>query len=300
MKQFVLYQQMRGFDYTCSAKLLLYFDRFLCSADCSEGLLRGEHFCDYLKTLSRLKPKSRQCMLAVVRQFSRYLNAFDPESPVMPLRIMPAVTPSIRFFRITPGEVFDLMCAAQKLAPKGGIRPQCIQFLIGLLYTTGLRIGEALSLKIGDVDLQRNTLFIHRGKFEKDRIVALENTTAKAFSEWLQLRSGYAETANSVPVFIGAPNKQLTHGQAWRAFQIVCKQCNLQGDPPPRLHDLRHNYACECLDKWRVEGQDVQVLLPILSAAMGHVNPVSTQCYIHVSAATLQHASSKMHDHFIQ
>ena len=64
MERFVLYQRMRGFDYTCSAKLLLYFDRFLCSADCSEGLLRSEHFCDYLKTLSRLKPKSRQCMLA--------------------------------------------------------------------------------------------------------------------------------------------------------------------------------------------------------------------------------------------
>jgi site-specific recombinase XerD len=300
MERFVLHKRMLGFDYTCSAKLLLCFDRFLCGVDCSGGSLRGEHFSGYLETLSHLKPKSRQCMLAVVRQFSIHLNAFRPDSPVMPLRLMPAAARGIRFFRIAPGEVFDLMCAARTLGPKGGIRPQCIRFLIGLLYTTGLRISEALNLELGDVGPRRNTLFVHCGKFGKDRIVALERTTAKALGEWLELRQGHAGTGNSAPLLAYAPNEKLSYRQAWDAFRRLCRQCNLQGDPPPRLHDLRHNYACECLNKWRSEGKDVQALLPILSAAMGHVNPVSTQCYIHAGAATLRHAAGKMHDLYIQ
>lgn len=300
MKQFVMHKRMQGFDYTASARILGYFDRFLCGIDCSEGLLRSECFTGYLKTLSHLSLKTRECRLGVVHQFSLYLNAYRPESRVMPLRLLPAFTRNIRFCRITSTEVFNLMCAAERLSPKGGIRSGCICFLIGLLYTTGLRISEAINLNLGDVDLERNTLFIRRGKFGKDRLLALSPSTRNALKEWLHLRSFHAGNGNSAPLLVGAPGKRLVRCLAGRAFRRLCEQCGLKDDPRPRLHDLRHNYACECMNRWRREGKDINILLPVLSTAMGHVNPRATQRYIHIDAATLFAASDKIHDRFIQ
>ncbi len=298
MERFVAHKRMQGYDYTGQEKELRFFDRFLCGEDCPNSLLRRAVFSGYLEVLSHLKLKSRENRLGVVHQFSLYLNAHHPESRVMPSRLLPAFSRNIRFYRITFTEVGALMDAAGKLPPK--IRAACIRFLIGLLYTTGLRISEAINLNLGDVDLERSTLFIHRGKFGKDRLIAISPSTRNALDEWLHLRSFHAGTGNSAPLFVSAPNKRLGYQQAKRAFRKLCIQCGLHGEPPPRLHDLRHNYASECLSRWQHEGEDIETLLPVLSTAMGHVNPCATQRYIHINAATLLDASVKIHDRFIQ
>jgi len=300
MDRFVVHKRMQGYDYTAQEKELRFFDRFLCAVDCSGGVLKGEVFFAYLETMPHLKPKTRENRLAVVHQFSLYLNAFRPASRVMPARLLPAFARNIRFYRISPAEVGGLMDAAEKLSPKGGIRCACIRFLIGLLYTTGLRISEAINLNLGDVDLERNTLFVHRGKFGKDRVIALSPSTRNAMDKWLSLRSLHAGNGSAAPLLVSAQNKRLGYQQAKRAFSKLRTQCGLHGEPPPRLHDLRHNYACQCIARWRQESKDVQTLLPVLSTAMGHVNLFATQRYIHIDAATLLDASKRIHDRFIQ
>jgi integrase/recombinase XerD len=298
MERFVAHKRMQGYDYAAQEKELRFFDRFLCGGDSPDGILRRAVFSGYLETLSHLKLKSRENRLGVVHQFSLYLNAYRPESRVMPSRLLPAFARNIRFYRISFTEVVALMDAAGKLSPK--IRAACIRFLIGLLYTTGLRISEAINLNLGDVDLERNTLFIHRGKFGKDRFIAISPSTRNALDEWLHLRSFHAGTGNSAPLFVSAPNKRLGYQQAKRAFRKLCNQCGLHGEPPPRLHDLRHNYASECLAQWQRDGEDIETLLPILSTAMGHVNPCATQRYIHINASALLDASEKIHARFTQ
>lgn len=300
MTHFVAHKRMQGFDYTAQESALRFFDRHLFDMDSSDDRLHIDCFTSYVEALLHLKPATREARLGVVHQFSLYLNAFDPESRVMPLRLLPVFARNIRFFRITPEQIGELMGAAEKLAPKGGIRATCVRVLIGLLYTTGLRISEATNLNLGDIDFKRRTLFIHRGKFGKDRLIALSSTTCRALKKWLELRAHYAGDGSHAPLFVVAPNKRLTPQHARRAFRRVCAHCNLQGDPPPRLHDLRHNYACQCLLQWRAQGKDVQALLPVLSTAMGHVNPAATQHYIHIDAATLHSASAKLHTRFIQ
>jgi integrase/recombinase XerD len=198
-----------------------------------------------------------------------------------------------------PEQVYELMCAANELRPKGGIRAGCIRFLIGLLYTTGLRISEAIHLNLGQVDLKRGTLFIRRGKFGKDRLIALEPSTAAALEEWLDLRSAFASNGPAAALLVSALNKPLNRHQAERAFRRLCEQCGFQNNPRARLHDLRHNFACQCLAQWQREGEDILTLFPVLSTAMGHVNPRATQRYIHIDAATLLNASRKIHDRFI-
>ena len=299
MGTFVEFKHMQGYDYRAKAEILKMFDRFLLGQDCSGGLLRPEHFSRYLETIAELSHSSREGQLSLLRQFSRYLHALRPESAVVPTGLLPRRPRNIRFCRITFEQVGMLMNAAAKLRMKYPVGPQNVRFLIGMLYACGLRIDEALSLNLGDIDQEKGTVFVRKGKFGKERLVVMSDSTAAALQKWLERRPRCAKTEEPAPLFIGGTNGRMTYCQASRSFQKLCRRCGLQANPSPRLHDLRHNFACRCIEQWREQGKDIQTLLPVLANAMGHVNFYATQVYIHVDAASLRQASHKFRNHFI-
>jgi integrase len=73
-----------------------------------------------------------------------------------------------------------------------------------------------------------------------------------------------------------------------------------KGCPGPRLHHLRHTYACTRLLDWYREGKDVNALLPALATYLGHVNTSATQVYLHATAALLDQANRRFAAHFRQ
>ncbi len=298
MADFIAHKRMQGYTYCTQADKLRLFDRFIIEQNCPGGILRGDVFRRYQASIAELAPGTREGYLVVVRVFSRYLQALRPESAVMPVNLEPRHPRSIRFHPFTPEQIRKLMEAALDLNMRYPFGSHVIRFLIGLLYSTGLRISEALNIKLSDVDLSRGTLYVRRGKFSKDRLVALTPSVVEAVSDWLQLRSHHAPTALSAPLLPGGMDRRLTYAQSHAAFKTLCCQCGLHGDPPPRLHDLRHGFACRCIARWREAGKDVQALLPVLANAMGHVSILSTQFYVHLDAAELQPASIRFKNHF--
>lgn len=291
MADFVAFKRMQGYDYTEKVKALSHFDRFLLGVDCADGLLREAHFEAYLAATAALSPSTREGRFSVARQFSRHLHAHRPESAVPPANMLPRHARHIRFRRLEPEHVRDLMEAAIRLRPENGPRPWSVCFLIGMLYTTGLRLAEAINLDLGDIDPERGTVLVRRGKFGKDRLVPLSPSAWEALECWLRRRSRWASTGPSAPLLIGGDNARLACDQARYAFRVLRRRCGMQDNPPPRLHDLRHNFACRCIARWREEDRDVNALLPVLANAMGHVDIHATQVYIHVEAAALQQAS---------
>jgi integrase len=125
----------------------------------------------------------------------------------------------------------------------------------------------------------------------------MSDSTFNAVKKWLRFRSRYAGNTATAPLLISEGNKRLTYRQAYSAFRKVCADCGIVDIPLPRLHDLRHNYACRCIALWRTEEEDVNALLPVLSNAMGHVDFPSTQVYLHIDAAALRQASVKFNQH---
>jgi len=300
MYEFVNFKRMQGYDYTDQARTLGYFDRFLFAEprpDQGPGLtLRTLQ--RYVATTEHLEAFSRSTRIASVREFSRYLHAREPHSVVLPKNILPRHRRTVRFFPITPRQVADLMGAAATALPTDGIRPQSVSVLIGLLYSTGLRIAEALNLTLGDIDREHSTLHVVNGKFGKERLVPMDPSTLTALNGYLAVRGPQGSNSCSSTLFIGSYDTALTYGQAYRAFARLCRHCGIQGDPLPRLHDLRHNYACRRLALWREAGLDINAMLPVLATAMGHVNIFATQLYLHIDAIALLEASEKFHTHF--
>ena len=298
MGDFITYKRMQGYTYRTQTDSLKLFDRFLTRQDCPDGVLQGDVFRRYQASIAELSPGTQEGYLSVVRVFSQYLQGLHPETAVMPANIEPCHPRRVRFYRIDPEQIRELMDATPVLRMQHPIAPQTVRFLIGLLYSTGLRISEALKLNLGDVDLPCGTLYVRRGKFAKDRLVSMTPSATEALGDWLDLRSRHAPTALSAPLLPGGKDGRLTYAQSHIAFRTLCCRCGLHGDPPPRLHDLRHNFACRCIARWREAGENVQALLPVLANAMGHVSISSTQFYVHLDAAELQPASNKFNNYF--
>ncbi len=297
MLQFVAFKRMQGYDYADGMQRLKRLDSFLLKEGCTDDVLHAEALNRYCAEMAGLSVSSMAGIQSTARQFSIYLHAFEPESMILSGRIILRHPRQIRFCPLSELQIADLMAASESLAPKGGIRSHCIRFLIGLLYSTGLRISEALTLNLRDLNTKDATLFVRRGKFRKERLVPMSSSTLEAMTVWLKHRKQYAGSEASSPLFIVRWNKRPSCDQVSRTFHRLCMQCGIDGNPPPRLHDLRHNYACRRIALWREEERDVNALLPVLANAMGHVNFFATQVYLHINAGSLQQASSKFNTH---
>jgi len=299
MQQFVSFKRMQGYDYTSQARTLSYFDSFLLneSDDDQDPCLSLNVLQRYVATTAHLKGFSRRARLSSLREFSRYLHARDSQSALLPRDIVPRRKSTVRFYRIEPEQVADLMAATATALPPNRVQPRALHMLIGLLYCTGLRIREALNLTLGDIDVKRSALYVAKGKFGKPRLVPVNSSTLAALDRYRSFRRRHAGTGSSSPLFIGAYNKALSYCQAYDGFQRLCRHCGLEGKPLPRLHDLRHNYACRRLALWREEGKDVNAMLPVLATAMGHVNIFHTQIYLHIEPSELHDAAARLRIH---
>jgi site-specific recombinase XerD len=294
MQQFVAFKRMQGYDYSSQASKLSYFDRFLFEE--FDGLQAQCLSLDILKSCvaatAHLEGFSRCKRLSSLREFTHYLHARSSNCALLPRDIVPRRKAVVRFYRITPEQVADIMAASATVLPSESIRTHAIRLLIGLLYCTGLRISEALNLTLGDIDIQRSVLHVAKGKFNKQRLVPMSSSTRTALSGYLDVRSSHAGTGSSSALFIGAYDKALSYQQVYRVFGRLCRYCGHNKKPSPRLHDLRHNYACRRLALWREEGRDVNAMLPVLATAMGHVNIMHTQIYLHMELGDLRHAAT--------
>jgi integrase len=299
MQQFVTFKRMQGYDYTSQARTLSYFDSFLLEEfDGVQGQRLGlDALQGYVATTAHMEGFSRRAQLSSLREFSRYLHARCPNSVILPKDIVPRRKPTVRFYRIESEQVADLMAATTTVLRPDSIQSHAIRMLIGLLYCTGLRIREALALTLGNIDEARSTLHVIKGKFSKQRLVPMSPSTLLALNDYLSVRRPHAGTASASPLFIGGYDKALSYCQAYDGFHRLCRHCDLGGKPLPRLHDLRHNYACRRLVLWRKEGKNVNTMLPVLATAMGHVNIFHTQIYLHIEPSELHDAAARLRIH---
>ena len=180
IRRFIDLRRLSGTDYHSQAVLLGAFDRFVAEQGLEEtAQLTRELLEAYQCSLSSLAPRTRGNRLCVVRQLCRYLAARERQVYVPePVRNIPARGEHPPYIYST-GEVQALMGAAAALPPAGSLRPHTYRTLLGLLYSTGLRIGEALALNLADFHPAQQRLFVAAGKFRKARWVPLATSVCR-------------------------------------------------------------------------------------------------------------------------
>jgi integrase len=153
-------------------------------------------------------------------------------------------------------EVQRLLDAALKLPtrwPSTPLRPWVFHCLLGLLSVTGLRISEALDLKLDDVDLEQGVLTIRAAKLGRSRLVPLHPSTGAVLADYLRRREQFVGKRGSRHVFVSNRGTRLDIGRVHRAFYALSRQTGLRAaaaSKGPRLHDFRHRFAVQALTRW--------------------------------------------------
>lgn len=228
---------------------------------------------------------------SIINQFSRYIChcGFVCYVPPMPRQKGRVFIPRI----FTREEMRCFFASADSLRSQS-IQPNLCLFsmptLFRVLYATGMRIGEALSLNNEDINFEKGVILIKKTKNQRQRIIPITSSLEVVLRQYLRYRDKMpikSVNQKEIPLFISHTGNRISKNTAYTWFRKILKLCNIPfigGNHGPRLHDLRHTFAVHTLMKQVKSGKDMYCLLPILSVFMGHKTLFGTESYVRLTS----------------
>lgn len=163
------------------------------------------------------------------------------------------------------------------LSSIGNLKHKC---LLSVIYGGGLRIGEALNLKLADVQVEENLIYIRDAKGSKDRRVPMSKMM-------IQLIHKYRLALNpKIFLFEGQGGGPYSSSSARNVLKKAVRKVGIKKNV--RLHTLRHSYATHLLE--------AGVGLRYIQEILGHSNPKTTMIYTHVSGKKISEIRSPLDD----
>lgn len=157
--------------------------------------------------------------------------------------------------------------------------------LTELLYSSGLRVSEVVSLRLGAFDSYNGSVRV-LGKGGKERIVPVGKLAREAVARWLAVRPRFAGEANeSSALFLNAKGGAISASQVYRIIHKALLHTTESRQKSP--HVLRHSFATHLLDN----GADIYAV----SQMLGHASLSTTQVYTHISIERLKESYKQAH-----
>ena len=294
-----------GRGWEVGATVLGLWDEFVHREYPQAGRMRGEMFTGWIGKLAHLTPTGSLIYQRIVRNFLLF-HARDHAGTFIPDRLtFPKPAPVVSPRLISETEMGRVLHAARRLpsTPNNPLRAETIRMGLMLLFCCGLRRGELLRLRLGDIEDQHTVLRIRLTKFHKSRLVPLSPTVTAELKQYLQTRrrKKVPLAPQTFLLWSGHQSSEVYGatqlGLVWHQLCASTQVLKPQGHPP-RLHDLRHSFAVNALQRCYAKGTQVQSKLPHLATYLGHVSIVSTHYYLKLTPELRQAASQRFHRHF--
>jgi integrase/recombinase XerD len=283
-----------GFKLTLHGPLLAQFVDYLDAAHATS--VTTELAVRFAQLPQGVQPIVWAHRLSMVRGFARYLYAIDPATEVPPGHVF-----APHYQRPTPylwqeTEVLDLMAAARKLRP--ALCALTYEALFGLLWSSGMRIGETINLQKGDVDLADGVITVRQAKLDRTRLVPLQQSTVDALASYAAGRDRLCPRPRSLAFFLSSRGTTLIPQGVGQTFHRLAVKTGLHTETKrPRVHDLRHAFTVRVLTSWYRAGIDVDTRMVALSTYLGHVNITDTYWYISTSPELIALVAERLSDH---
>jgi integrase len=295
-RQFIGIKKGLGFVPLRTEWIFLELDAFfLCKKVQLLGITKDQ-IEDWRSTRINDAPSTIYTKYSILSQFCKYMckagyDCYIPRLPAAPAK--DRFTPYI----FTNKEITNIIEACDQLQLYD--KHFCsilfmMPAMLRLLYATGLRISEALSLKNKDVDFGRMCLYVRKSKNGEERIAPLSETLVKVLRQYLYYR-------DRMPIahlcddnryfFVSSIGSSCVAGTVYKWFRKALASARIlhQGNHNgPRVHDLRHTFAVHSLVKMAKSGLDLYYSLPLLSTCLGHKSLQSTEQYVRLTAEIYQ------------
>ncbi len=297
---FLTFKRALGYPYVRAEFTLRDFDRFVAGHHRGRRAFRlDDAILAWLASKRDRKPVTVTVELGVVRQFCSYRRRQDPTAFV-PGRIWaPQSTKSQFLPHVFTDEQFrELLRRAKSLTPPP-FRGIVFHTLLLVLYCTGLRFGEALHLRMRDVDTDGRLFFITESK-GRSRWVPFERSLARELERYVAARRRQAAAGPNERFFIRPDGRDLTVPAASDTIREQLRAAGMKpsaGRVGPRPYDIRHTFAVHRLTRWYRAGVDINGRLPWLSAYMGHNDLLGTESYLTATPELLAIAGRRFERH---
>lgn len=286
--RYISLRRSLGFRIRLPECLLRRFEEFARSR--GESIVRSQTAVDWATQAPSVHQRRER--LNVVRRFALHMQAEDQRYEVPPVRIFGNARWPRRIPHLyTEEEVQALLRAAARLTPRNSMRPTTYVALLSLLFATGLRISEALSLQLDDIT--SDGLVVRQTKFRKSRLVPLHPTARAGLERYVACRQKVVPSDQSV--FISLWGTRLHYATACSTFLQIARAAGLRGrpgTPGPRIHDARHTFAARALESSGPSDSEVARHVLALSTYLGHAHPSDTYWYLHVTPMLAQQIAS--------
>lgn len=195
-----------------------------------------------------------------------------------PARQLPKLRKSRPLPKLMSENQVEALLAAPDVNDSLGVRDRC---MLELLYATGLRVSELVTLRPSNVDRAAGLIRVV-GKGDKERIVPFGEEAGRWLEHWRQLRP--LKPASPF-LFPGRLGRAMTRQNFWQRIKSYAAMAGIRPSPSP--HTLRHAFATHLLS----HGADLRAVQMLL----GHANVTTTEIYTHVSRARLHALVNRSH-----
>lgn len=261
-------------------KYLDFLDKRGC---CSISSIRPIDVADFLAWLKSagLGPRSRARALSAVRMFHRFL-LIEGYGETNPTTIIEAPKTVSKLPEVLNCREVELLLASPRGAGMCEVRDQA---MLELLYATGLRVSELVSLKVRDVNISAGYLMTF-GKGGKERLVPMGESSCSAVARYLTDTRPAADKSGDNPYFfLSRLGGRMTRQAFWNIIKKRAFEAGIRKNISP--HTLRHSFATHLLEN----GADLRSV----QAMLGHADLSTTQIYTHVTRERLKRIHEEFH-----
>ncbi len=260
------------------------FDRFTIENNITSIGLTKELADKWAKKRPNESDVTRYKRVNVIINFSIYLN-YQGYQSYIPKRLKPyrtTFTPYI--FSQEELKSFFYACDTIKVHKKSAMR-FVLPVIFRMIYSCGLRLNEALSLKCGDVNLTERYTVIRDTKNGQDRILPIAASLADVCTLY---KKEFLSSHNNANYFFTHNNTQrYSSSTVYKWFRRVLWKAGISHGGKgvgPRVHDLRHSFSVHSLANMSRNGLDLYYSLPILSQYLGHKSLEATDKYVKLTS----------------
>ena len=230
-----------------------------------------------------------------VRGFAGFCRGLDGTTPLPPKNLLSGHGRRATPYLYSDAEIEALCHAAGTL--RGEVRQATYRTLIRLLAVTGMRIGEAAGLDVGDFEHCEGALTVREAKFGRHRLLPLHPSTTEALTAYRRKIEAACPGLDTAALLVSGHGTRLLTvniGATFRQLAALAGLAPRSATCRPRPHDLRHSFAVRTLIDWYRDGAPVEPRLPLLSAYLGHASPAHTYWYLHAAPELMAQAAARL------
>ncbi|HAY3506928.1 tyrosine-type recombinase/integrase [Elizabethkingia anophelis] len=288
---FLKEKELKGYKSSVIKWVLLEFDKFYNEYNIQDNFIKEETIDKWRSTRTNDSSRSLYIKYSAWIQLGNYIRDLGIECYI-PIPYRKGAKNNYLPYIFTHEEIQTIFLLSNSLQIRyqyGQTMIFIMPAMLRLLYSTGLRIGEALAIKNKDIDFNKRTIVINDSKTNTQRIVAINDSLLSVLQQYKEFRDKNPIKKNlllEAPFFITQRGNRC-QGESVRIwFSDILNRAGISkklGGNPPRLHDLRHTAAVHSLAKMVRNGIDIYCALPMISFFLGHRDTRSTNNYVRLT-----------------